>query len=97
MAEGFSDWASEFFWEIPKDFWGKMWGDYMKLWKGSEEGQDVGSYGAIEPERRPTVPQPEYQSPYGMNLPIMENYKRGIERRQDLWADYERLMERGKE
>lgn len=95
MAEEFSDWTSEFLWETPKDFWGKMWGDYKDLWKGGES-KDIGSYGAIEPERRPTVPRPEHQSPYGMDLPIMERYEKGIERRQDLWQWYEKEMGRGR-
>ena len=91
MAEGFSDWASEFFWETPSSFWGKMWGDYMKLWRGAE-GEDIGT---TEPERRPAVPQPEHQSPYGVDLPIMERYEEGMEKRRDLWDYYEKQMGRG--
>lgn len=94
MAEGFADWASEFFLETPKDFWKKQWGDYTKLWRGAE-GEDVSSYGAIEPERRPTVPQPESQNPYGLDLPMMENFERGMERRRGLWDWYEKQMGRG--
>ena len=88
-----SGWLMDFFWETPKDFWSNAWNDYMGLWKGAEE-QPSQAPMPSDPERSPVQPGVEHVNPFNMDLPMMQNLEKGMERRRNLWDWYEEQMER---
>jgi len=90
-----SGWLMDFFWETPKDFWSNAWNDYMGLWKGVEGEEPAQAPMVSDPERAPVAPGVEHVNPFNMQLPIMENFEKGMERRRSLWDWYEEQMNQG--